>query len=129
MIENEILILKDDALNKISELVGSQKDGADKCIGMCINVAPGGCMGITYTLDYVFERDVNDIEIKCDGFSVFIAHDAEPFVHGMSIDYVSTPINSQFVFENPNAISHCGCGKSFSTGSAGECSKKCGECF
>lgn len=37
-------------------------------------------------------------------------------VIGTEMDFVESPIKSEFVFNNPNATSHCGCGESFSIG-------------
>lgn len=36
-------------------------------------------------------------------------------VIGTEMDFVQSPVRSEFIFRNPNATSECGCGESFST--------------
>lgn len=35
------------------------------------------------------------------------------FIVGTEMDYIDNEIKSEFVFNNPNVKSHCGCGESF----------------
>ena len=44
---------------------------------------------------------------------VFVDQKALIFVIGMEMDYIDNEIKSEFVFNNPNAKGHCGCGESF----------------
>ena len=44
---------------------------------------------------------------------VVIDQKALMFVVGTEMDYVDNEIKSEFVFNNPNAKGHCGCGESF----------------
>jgi iron-sulfur cluster insertion protein len=36
------------------------------------------------------------------------------YLDGATIDYKETIMNNEFVIINPNAVSQCGCGSSFS---------------
>ena len=51
----------------------------------------------------------------CAGVRVFIAPNALMQVIGTEMDWVEDKLSAQFVFNNPNAVSVCGCGESFST--------------
>ena len=51
---------------------------------------------------------VEDKDVK-----VIVDQKALIFVIGMEMDYVDNEIKSEFVFNNPNAKGHCGCGESF----------------
>lgn len=86
----------------------------EKCSGIRINVVPGGCSGMTYEIDFVKESDPADVSTEEDGVKIFIAPKAVMFVSGMTLDYVKTPMGGNLIFQNPNAKSKCGCGKSFS---------------
>jgi len=51
--------------------------------------------------------------VDADGVKIFIDDLSAGHVQGMKVDFVSSLEKSGFVFENPNATSQCGCGKSF----------------
>lgn len=78
-------------------------------------VRAGGCNGQSYTITYAKDRKGTDEEVDCRGIRVFIEPGALMKVVGTSMDWRETDLASEFVFENPNAKSVCGCGESFST--------------
>lgn len=47
------------------------------------------------------------------GVRVFVEPKALFHVVGTTMDFQTTPVSSEFVFENPNAKGSCGCGESF----------------
>ncbi len=48
------------------------------------------------------------------GVRVLIDAKAQLTLLGTEMDYVETKLSSEFVFNNPNIKSTCGCGESFS---------------
>lgn len=79
-----------------------------------IKVVGGGCSG----LHYIFEPDVaraGDLKIEKDGYIVAIDPKSFLYVKGSELNYIESLAKSEFVVQNPNAKSSCGCGKSFST--------------
>lgn len=63
------------------------------------------------TLDKVGKLD----EVVEDrGIKVIVDASAVPFLVGTEMHFVKDALKSEFVFENPNQTSACGCGKSFS---------------
>ena len=48
-----------------------------------------------------------------DGVQVFVDPKSILYLHGMTLDYKESLMQSGFVFENPNAKKNCGCGTSF----------------
>jgi iron-sulfur cluster assembly accessory protein len=72
-----------------------------------------GCNGLSYTLDYTYEKPKFFEEVSEKGVTVFIDPSALMFVVGTSMDYVEDEIRQEFVFKNPNAKGECGCGESF----------------
>lgn len=51
--------------------------------------------------------------VEAGGVKVFIDPDSQPLLSGMTIDFVESLEGSGFTFDNPNAGTKCGCGKSF----------------
>jgi len=81
--------------------------------GLRILVEAGGCAGFSYKLDLETEARQGDAVVEADGVKIFIDDLSVGHVQGMTVDFVSSLEKSGFVFENPNATSQCGCGKSF----------------
>jgi iron-sulfur cluster assembly accessory protein len=99
---------------KAAEMVKTiMKNEGRENAGLRVTVMPGGCAGYTYGLDFADAANVDDITLDCEGVKVFINEDIEPLVHGAKLDFVESLQGAGFVLDNPNASSHCGCGKSF----------------
>jgi iron-sulfur cluster assembly protein len=81
--------------------------------GLRIQVEAGGCSGFTYKMEIENEARDGDNVVEADGVKIFIDDLSLGFVKGMRVDFVSSLEKSGFVFENPNATTQCGCGKSF----------------
>ena len=86
----------------------------DKKFALRIGLKKGGCAGMEYTMDFVDSVDPADELIEVDGAKVVIAATAQMFLFGTQIDYENGILESGFKFNNPNAVSKCGCGTSFS---------------
>ena len=66
-------------------------------------------------MNYANDTDVGKLDevIEEKGVRVIIDSKALMFLVGTEMDFVDTEIKSEFVFNNPNAKGHCGCGESF----------------
>ena len=95
------------AIRQIAKLM--EKEGHQ---GLRIGVKKGGCAGMEYTMDYVDEVDPHDEVVEQDGARVMIAPMAQMFLFGTEIDYKTSLLASEFVFNNPNVEEACGCGES-----------------
>ncbi len=79
-----------------------------------VGVLGGGCSGFSYAFDFADDLQGDDIVISRDGAGVVIDAASLPLLAGSQIDYVDALIGASFQVRNPNAVSACGCGVSFS---------------
>ncbi|XP_068912628.1 iron-sulfur cluster assembly 1 homolog, mitochondrial isoform X2 [Tenebrio molitor] len=103
------LVLTPAAVNRVKQIL----NGQNNCIGLRIGVKQRGCNGLSYTLNYVENKDKMDEEVIQDGVRVFIDKKAQLTLLGTEMDYVESKLSSEFVFNNPNIKGTCGCGESF----------------
>ena len=102
--------LTDSALNAVRNAIST----ADKPVsGLRIMVEAGGCAGLKYNMGLVNDPEPDDTVIERDGVRVMIDDKSREYLDGTTIDFVVALEGSGFTFENPNAKSSCGCGKSF----------------
>ncbi|XP_063229910.1 iron-sulfur cluster assembly 1 homolog, mitochondrial isoform X1 [Bacillus rossius redtenbacheri] len=104
------LVLTPSAVNKVKQILANKED----CIGLKVGVRQRGCNGLSYTLDYAFEKGKLDEEVIQDGVRVIIDKKAQLTLLGTEMDYVEDALSAEFVFNNPNIKGTCGCGESFS---------------
>lgn len=91
-------------------------------------VSSGGCSGLNYGMSLVGDDDIEekDAIIDCKDFKILVDHISQDYLDGSVIEWKTNDLNSGFKINNPNEISGCGCGNSFST--SDEDSKGCGSC-
>ncbi len=80
--------------------------------GLKIGVKKGGCAGMEYTMDWVAEVAKFDEVVEQDGARVIVDPQAVLFLLGTEMDWKVDKLSAQFVFNNPNQSSACGCGES-----------------
>ncbi len=81
--------------------------------GLRIMVEAGGCAGYKYLIGLDAEPRADDAVVEANGVKLFVDPDSQPLLSGMRIGFVESLEGSGFTFDNPNAASKCGCGKSF----------------
>jgi iron-sulfur cluster insertion protein len=77
-------------------------------------VQGGGCSGFSYGFTFDEEQAEDDFEFPLDSFRVLVDAMSMQYLQGATIDYKEEIMGSQFVINNPNAQTSCGCGSSFS---------------
>lgn len=105
------LIFTDAAVAKVKELL-AEEDNPD--LNLRVFVQGGGCSGFQY--GFTFDETVNDDDttVDKDGVKLLIDPMSFQYLVGAEIDYKDDLEGAQFVIRNPNAVSTCGCGSSFS---------------
>ncbi len=77
-----------------------------------VGVKNGGCAGMSYTMEYAEKIDPLDEIVEDKGVRILIDPKAVLFLLGTEMDYKIDKLSAQFVFNNPNQTSACGCGES-----------------
>ena len=77
-----------------------------------VGVKNGGCAGMSYTMDYASEIGPLEEVVEDKGVKVIIDPKAVLFLLGTEMDFKTEKLSAQFVFNNPNQTSACGCGES-----------------
>jgi len=111
------ILITNTAIQQISILIKNQVDKKALRVG----VRSGGCSGMSYTMDFIGEEQINkddkiydyslsesiSFQVVCDPKSLL-------YIYGMQLDFSTDLIGGGFNFSNPNASQTCGCGSSFS---------------
>ena len=77
-----------------------------------VGVKNGGCAGMSYTMEYAEKVNPLDEVVEDKGVRILIDPKAVLFLLGTEMDYKVEKLSAQFVFNNPNQTSACGCGES-----------------
>lgn len=73
----------------------------------------GGCSGFSYGFTFTEEILEDDTKVETNGATIVVDPLSIQYLNGARIDYKEDLQGSQFIVENPNATSTCGCGNSF----------------
>ena len=105
----QVMRLTDAAAVRIRDVMAR----ADKPIaGIRVGVKNGGCAGMEYTMEYADAIKASDEVVEDKGVKILIDPKAVLFLLGTEMDYKTEKLSAQFVFNNPNQTSACGCGES-----------------
>ena len=98
------------AASKINDLLAEEgKTGS----GLRVFVQGGGCSGFQYGL--MIEENGGDADqiFESNGVRLYIDPVSISYLKGAEVDFVETVTGGGFTIRNPNAVSTCGCGQSF----------------
>jgi iron-sulfur cluster assembly protein len=105
----KVVTLTDAAANRVKDIIAK----ADRpIVGVRVGVKNGGCAGMSYTMEYAESVNPLDEVVEDKGVTVLIDPKAVLFLLGTEMDFQTSKMMSQFVFNNPNQTSACGCGES-----------------
>lgn len=105
------LFFSDSAVAKVRELIEEEENPGLK---LRVFVTGGGCSGFQYGFSFDENQDDEDTVVERDGVSLLVDPMSYQYLVGATIEYQEGLQGSQFVVQNPNASSTCGCGSSFS---------------
>lgn len=107
---NEIR-LSDSAVRKVRALVDDEGNPALK---LRVYITGGGCSGFQYGFTFDENAAEDDMVIEKGGVTAVVDAMSYQYLVGSEVDYAEGLEGSRFVVNNPNAVTTCGCGASFS---------------
>jgi len=105
----QVMKLTDAAAARIKDVMAK---AAGSITAVRVGVKNGGCAGMAYTMEYATDIGPHDEIVEDKGVKLLIDPKAVLFLLGTEMDYKTEKLSAQFVFNNPNQTSACGCGES-----------------
>lgn len=107
----EQVTITESAIAKVADLLAEEDTP-----GLMLRtfVQGGGCSGFQYGFTFDSELAEDDFVIEKGGIKILIDSLSLQYLQGATIDYRESLMGSNFVINNPNAQTTCGCGSSFS---------------
>ena len=105
------LVFTDAAAKKAKILI--EEEGNPE-LKLRVFVQGGGCSGFQY--GFTFDEKINDgdHEVEKNGVTLVVDPMSYEYLADAEVDYKESLEGSMFVINNPNAVTTCGCGSSFS---------------
>jgi iron-sulfur cluster assembly protein len=113
----QVMRLTEAAATRIKDIISKAER---PLAGIRVGVRNGGCAGMAYTMEYAEAVNPHDEVVEDKGVRIMIDPKAILFLLGTEMDYKTEKLASQFVFNNPNQTSACGCGESVALTPAGD---------
>ncbi|NQZ31389.1 MAG: iron-sulfur cluster insertion protein ErpA [Oceanospirillaceae bacterium] len=105
------LEFSDSAVAKVKILIEEEENDELK---LRLYITGGGCAGFSYGFSFVEDVADDDTVITKAGVSLVVDAMSLQYLTGSEVDYREGLQGSQFLVNNPNATTTCGCGSSFS---------------
>jgi iron-sulfur cluster insertion protein len=107
-----MITISESAQEKILDILAEENKPDLK---LRIFVQGGGCSGMQYGFTLDEEQNEDDWDLVIGGIKVLIDSLSGGYLQDAQLNYQEDQYGSQFVIKNPNAVTTCGCGSSFST--------------
>ncbi len=107
-----MLTMTERAAEKVRSFAGEMPEAKGK--ELRIFIQGGGCSGFQYGFTFDDQQD-GDTVVESAGVKILVDPMSAPYLSGAKVDFVEDLRGSGFVVDNPNAVSTCGCGHSFTT--------------
>ena len=98
-----------------NEIKRQLADANDAGTFVRIGVEAGGCSGVKYVITPGADRQPWDQESTQHGLTILCDPISLTAIEGLKVDFVDAFVGGGFQYENPKAVSSCGCGASFKT--------------
>lgn len=105
-----MITITESATNKVAELIV----GEEEATALRIFVQGGGCSGMQYGFAWETESAEDDFVIESSQVKILVDSMSMQYLQGATVDYREDFDGANFVIQNPNAQTSCGCGSSFS---------------
>lgn len=99
------------AIEKIKDIILEENNPNVK---LRVFVQGGGCSGFSYGFTLDEDQNEDDFDFDYKGVKVLVDSMSMQYLQGAEVDYKEELMGANFVINNPNATTTCGCGASFS---------------
>lgn len=106
-----MITITDSAVLKLKDILAEENNPSLK---LRVFVQGGGCSGMQYGFTLDEDQADDDWEIEVNDVKVLVDSMSGGYLQGAVIDYKEDQYGSSFAIKNPNAVTTCGCGSSFS---------------
>lgn len=107
----DLITVSGNATKKLKELIEGE---GNPDLKLRIFVHGGGCSGFQYGFTFAEKAEEDDTVLTKDGVTFLVDPMSRQYIAGAVVDYESGLEGEQFTIKNPNAVTTCGCGSSFS---------------
>jgi iron-sulfur cluster insertion protein len=104
-------LFTDSAAFKVKELIKAEENDN---LMLRVFVQGGGCSGFQYGFTFAESVEEGDTIVENQGVKLLVDPMSYQYLVGAEIDYIENLEGAHFVIRNPNAVTTCGCGSSFS---------------
>ena len=106
-----MITITEQAVAKIQDILAEENNANLK---LRVFVQGGGCSGMQtgFTLDDTQADD--DWDFEQNGIHVLVDSMSGGYLQGATVDYKEDQYGASFAIKNPQAVTTCGCGSSFS---------------
>lgn len=106
-----MITITESAVVKIKDILAEENNPNVK---LRVFVQGGGCSGFSYGFTLDEEKNEDDFVITPSDLEILVDSMSMQYLSGATINYKEELMGSSFVIDNPQAVSTCGCGSSFS---------------
>ena len=99
------------AVTKLKDILAEENNPNAK---LRVFVQGGGCSGMQYGFTLEETKNEDDFDFVYEDVTVLVDAMSMQYLQGSDIDYREDAMGASFVINNPQAVSTCGCGSSFS---------------
>ena len=105
-----MITLTESAVAKLRDLFAEENNPA---LLLRVFVQGGGCSGFQYGFTFDESRNEDDFDVPAE-VPVVVDSMSMQYLQGATINYREDLMGASFMIDNPQAVSTCGCGSSFS---------------
>ena len=110
--EAPLLLFTVAAAPKVSRLIEGE---GNPNLMLRVFVQGGGCSGLQYGFEFDEQMQDGDTCVENHGVKLLVDPMSYQYLGGAEIDFRDGLDGAQFVIRNPNAVTTCGCGSSFTS--------------
>jgi iron-sulfur cluster insertion protein len=105
------MTLTEPAITKLKDILAEENNPNAM---LRVFVQGGGCSGFSYGFTLDESQNEDDFDFVYDDVKVVVDAMSMQYLQDSAIDYKEDAMGASFVINNPQAVSTCGCGSSFS---------------